>query len=152
MTHYPPLYALVLAISQPVRLDILEWARWVSLLAFGLAILLSGWIVWNRTKSAFFSLAAAGLVFGSGVMLRTFSWAMSEPLYIVLELSGFLLLAVYFQASRRKWLVAAALSAGLALLTRYVGFSLVGAMGLVLLANRSSLGAAVSWIWAFSSP
>ncbi len=140
MTHYPPLYALVLAFTQVLGLDMLAGARWVSMLAFGLVILLAGWIIWQRTGSAFFSLATAGLVLGSGVLLRTFSWAMSEPLYIVLELSGFLLLAVYFKASRRGWLVAASLAIGFALLTRYVGFSLVAAFTLALLANRSLKG------------
>jgi hypothetical protein len=137
MTHYPPLYALVLAFTQVLGMDILDGARWVSMLAFGLVILLAGWIVWQRTSSAFFSLAAAGLILGSGVLLRTFSWAMSEPLYIVLELSGFLLLAAYFKASRRVWLVAASLAIALALLTRYVAFSLVAAFTLALLVNRS---------------
>jgi 4-amino-4-deoxy-L-arabinose transferase-like glycosyltransferase len=137
MTHYPPLYALVLAFTQVLGLDMLAGARWVSMLAFGLAVLLAGWIVWQRTGSTFFSLATAFLVLGSGVLLRTFSWAMSEPLYIVLELSGFLLLAVYFKASRRGWLVAASLAIGLALLTRYVGFSLVAVFTLALLVNRS---------------
>jgi hypothetical protein len=140
MTHYPPLYALVLVFTQILGLDMLAGARWVSMLAFGLVVLLAGWIIWQRTRSAFFSLATAGLVLGSGVLLRTFSWAMSEPLYIVLELSGFLLLAVYFKASRRGWLVAASLAIGLALLTRYVGFSLVAAFTLALLANRSLKG------------
>ena len=137
MTHYPPLYALVLAFSHICGLDVLDGARWVSMLAFGLTIFLAGWIVWHRTGSVFFSLASACLVLGSGVLLRTFSWAMSEPLYIVFELSGFLLLAAYFKSSRRSWLVAASFAISLALLTRYVGFSLVAAMGLVLLVNRS---------------
>jgi len=137
MTHYPPLYALILALTQLCGLDMLDGARWVSLLAFGCVIVLAGWIVWQRTRSAFFSLASAGLVLGSGVLLRTFSWAMSEPVYIVLELSGFLILAVYLTSARRRWLVLASFVVSLALLTRYVGFSLVGALALVLLVNRS---------------
>ncbi len=137
MTHYPPLYALALALTQLLGLDILYGARWISLLAFGAVIFMAGWLVWQRTGSAIFSLVAAGLVLGSGVMLKTFSWAMSEPLYIVLELLGFLLLGLYFKTSSAPRLLAATLIFSLALLTRYVGFSLVGAMSLVLLANRS---------------
>jgi hypothetical protein len=62
---------------------------------------------------------------------------MSEPVYIVLGLSGLLLLAYYFNSAQRSWLVAASLAISLALLTRYVGFSWVAAFGIALFANRS---------------
>ena len=148
MTHYPPFYALALAFTQLLGFDILDGARWISLLAFGLVILLAGCIVWQRTRSLFFSLVTASLALGSGVLLRTFSWAISEPLYIVFELTGFILLAAYFKSSRRGWLVTVALVIGLALLTRYVGFSLLAAFALTLLANRS-LDTSRRWVDAF---
>jgi 4-amino-4-deoxy-L-arabinose transferase-like glycosyltransferase len=55
-------------------------------------------------------------------------------------LASFLLLSIYIRSALRRWLILAAIFASLALLTRYVGFALVGAFFLVLILNR-----AVSW-------
>lgn len=74
----------------------------------------------------------------SNPLLRNLSWAMTEPLYIVLMLTGILIMMAYLGTHQRRWLVLAAVSASLALLTRYVGFSLVGAFLLVLLLDRST--------------
>jgi hypothetical protein len=45
MTHYPPLYSLVLAVHNLLGLPELTAARWISILAFGLTIVLAGLIV-----------------------------------------------------------------------------------------------------------
>jgi len=93
-------------------------------------------IVYQRTRSGFFSIFVAVLFLLANPILRNFSWAMTEPLYIVLMLLAFLLLGYYLGNSHRRWLVLTAIVASCALLTRYVGFSLVGAICLVLLLNR----------------
>src|SRR4030042_5430305 len=100
MTHYPPLYSLVLAFFDLLGIHELTTARWVSLLAFGLTIILVGLIVYQRTNSTFFSLFSALLVLLSNPILRSFSWVMTEPLYIVLMLSSLLFLGIYTQELR----------------------------------------------------
>jgi 4-amino-4-deoxy-L-arabinose transferase-like glycosyltransferase len=136
MTHYPPFYSLILAAFHLLGLPELTTARLLSTLAFGLAIVLAGLIVYQCTRSGFFSIFVAVLFLLANPILRNFSWAMTEPLYIVLMLLAFLLLGYYLGNSLRRWLVLTAIVASCALLTRYVGFSLAGAICIVLLLNR----------------
>ena len=140
MTHYPPFYSLVLAFFRLLGLPELTSARWISMAAFGLTIILVGLIVYQRTHSRFFSLFCAILILVSNPILRNFSWAMTEPLYILLMLASLLYFATYIRTTLRRWLILAAIFASLALLTRYVGFALVGALCLVLILNRH-----ISW-------
>jgi 4-amino-4-deoxy-L-arabinose transferase-like glycosyltransferase len=136
MTHYPPFYSLVLAFFHLLGSPELSTARWLSSLAFGFTIVLAGLIIFQRTRSYFFSIFIAILFLLSNPILRNFSWAMTEPLYIVLMLLGFLLLGLYLLNPDKRWLFLTAIIASCALLTRYVGFSLVSAFGIVLLVNR----------------
>jgi 4-amino-4-deoxy-L-arabinose transferase-like glycosyltransferase len=136
MTHYPPFYSLVLAFFHLLGLPELTTSRWISILAFGFSIVLVGLIVYQRTHLKFFSLFTAILLLLSNPVLRNFSWAMTEPLYIVLMLFSLLFFGVYLGNSLRWWLILAAIFTSLAMLTRYVGFSLVGSFFLVLILNR----------------
>jgi 4-amino-4-deoxy-L-arabinose transferase-like glycosyltransferase len=139
MTHYPPFYAIVLAICSLFSEDILANARLISALGYGLTAFLVGAIVYRRTAQPLPAMLAAALSAGSGVLLRSFAWAMSEPLYMVLELSGWLLLDRYLQTGKRRILSAAAIVLGMALLTRYVGFSAIAVSSLVLLLNTHQM-------------
>jgi len=136
MTHYPPFYSSVLAFFDLLGLPELTTARWLSMLAFGLSIVLAGLIVYQRTHSRFFSIFIAFLFLFSNPLLRNFSWAMTEPIYIVLMLLSFLFIGAYLQKPLKHWLILASIITSLALLTRYVGFSLVGAFSFVLLFNQ----------------
>lgn len=136
MTHYPPFYSLVLAFFHLLGSPELTTARWLSSLAFGLTIVLANLVVFQRTRSYLFSIFIAILFLLSNPILRNFSWAMTEPLYIVLMLLGFLLLGLYLYTPGKRWLLLTAVTVSCALLTRYVGFSLVVAFSLVLLINR----------------
>jgi hypothetical protein len=140
MTHYPPFYSLVLAFFQLLGLPELVAARWISITTFGLTIILVGLIIYQRTHSRFFSLFSAILVLCSNPILRVFSWVMSEPLFIALVLLGLFLIGSYFRTSLRRWLILAAIFSSFALLTRYVGFALVGALCLVVIGNLK-----ISW-------
>lgn len=136
MTQAAPFYPLVLAFHHLLGLPELTTARWLSILSFGLAIVLAGLIIYQRTHSSFFSIFIAVLFLLSNPNLHIFSWAMTEPLYIVLMLLSFLMIGLYLRNTRTRWLVLAAIFASLALLTRYIGISLVGALSIVLILNR----------------
>ena len=139
MTHYPPFYSIALSVFHMLGGPELSTARWISILAFGLSIVLVGLIVYQRTHSRFFGIFSAILILLSNPILRNFSWAMTEPLYIVLMLLSFLFFGVYLRNSLNHWLILTAIFTSLALLTRYVGFSLVGAFCIVLILNRQHI-------------
>jgi 4-amino-4-deoxy-L-arabinose transferase-like glycosyltransferase len=136
MTHYPPFYSIVSAFFHMLGLPELTTARWISILSFGLSIVLVGLIIYQRSHSKFFSVFSAILILLSNPILRNFSWAMTEPLYIVLMLFSLLFFGLYLGNSLRHWLILAAIFTSLALFTRYVGFALVGALCIVLILNR----------------
>jgi 4-amino-4-deoxy-L-arabinose transferase-like glycosyltransferase len=135
MTHYPPFYSYILALFRLLGLPELTTARWVSIIGFSLSIILIGLIVYHRTRSNFFSLFSAFLILISNPILRIYSWAMTESLYIVLMLASLLFLAVYLRTPLHRWLIITSILVSLALLTRYVGFALLGTFCLVLLLN-----------------
>lgn len=140
MTHFPPFYSLVLSIFELFRIDAIIAARIFNCSLFGINILMIGTIVRKISGSQWFSILGVFLATISIFMIRVHSWAMSEPLYLVLAFGGLYLLANYLENNRRNWLIFAGIALGLAYLTRYVGVSLI-VVGLVgLLSNLS-----VSW-------
>jgi hypothetical protein len=108
-------------------------ARLLAALAFGCNIFGAAWVVHRYTKSVWVSLFGGIFLLFSPILLDVHWMAMSEPAYLVLQLATLAALARYL-AEQKKWaLVAAAVLAGLAYLTRYVGIALIGAGGVALL-------------------
>ncbi|MCJ7708298.1 MAG: glycosyltransferase family 39 protein [Anaerolineales bacterium] len=125
MTHYAPLFALVLSGMHVFGLDAIGAARLVNALMFGANVLLVGLAVGEVTSSVGLSLLGALVTLTSPIMIEVHSWTMSEPLYLFLGLMGLYLLSCYQKRRRRGLLIASAVSIGLAFLTRYVGGSVV---------------------------
>ncbi len=121
LTRYPPLYPLLLAVSRIAQVDVAVAAHYMSAMSLGLVSILVGASVWRVTRSRILMLAGACLAVVSPPVLNVFSWAMSEPLYLVLLLSSILVMDVYLISGRRLDLVSSAALSGLLFLTRYVG-------------------------------
>lgn len=132
LTHYPPLYPLVLAsLSRVTALSSTVVARGLAAALFGGLTLTSAWLVKKFTKSNLAGLAAGLLIVSSPVLLDVDAWAMSEAQYLVCLVGVWWLLAAYAEApDSRRLLAAAALAAG-AFATRYVGGAAV-ALGVIL--------------------
>jgi hypothetical protein len=133
LTHFPPLYPLVLAAGGWV----LPWsssvvARWLAAALFAGLVLLAGLIVRKFTNSAWAGVGTAVVVLSSPVFLDVDAWAMSEALYLVCSLSALWLLATYVARPGWSVLLWAGLVAGAAYATRYVGASLL-ATGMVVI-------------------
>jgi hypothetical protein len=91
ITHFPPLFSLVLAFVGIGGLDPLRGGRLVIILLYGANSLLFAWLVWKLTRISWLAVVGAFLMVFSSVSLRTSSWLMSEPLYIFLMLISYLL-------------------------------------------------------------
>lgn len=135
VTHFPPLFPLLLAGFEATGSGALQGARILNSLAFGVNIFLAGAAVKGITKSNWFSLFGAGLALGSIFLVRLHTWAMTEPLYLSLGLAGLITLVRYLGSQRLRLLVASAVLIGLGYLTRYVGVALVATGALALALN-----------------
>jgi 4-amino-4-deoxy-L-arabinose transferase-like glycosyltransferase len=138
LTHFPPLYPLSLSFLGSF-IGVREATDWSAAILFGINAVLVVLIIFQASKSLLASLSGGLLVLISPLLLGIHFEAMSEPLYIALALTNFLLLASYFK-NRKNWqLILAAVAASLAYLTRYIGVSvlLTGVLSLLLLYRGS---------------
>ena len=138
ITHYPPLYSSLLAVTGVVAADPLDGAIWLNVAAFTINIYLSGFLLFAALGS--WQLALLGSLFTvtgfSLVQAHTMAW--SEALFIMLELLSLLLLLRYLEKPRKQILLIASTVAGLSVLCRYAGFALVasGLTGILFLGAR----------------
>jgi 4-amino-4-deoxy-L-arabinose transferase-like glycosyltransferase len=139
MTHFPPLYPLLLTGFGVFGIDPLDGARWLNVFLFGANILLIGLAIRRYTSgSIWIPLFGSSLILTSLTMLHIHAMAMTEPLFILLGFSGLLLLAAYLEKSRPSLLIISASATGLAFLTRYPGVALVatGGVGILLFSRK----------------
>ncbi len=134
LTLHQPLYPLLMAgflaagvhpFTSTVALNLVSAFTVVFALSAGAYAL-------TRSKALALLLALAAASFPP--MMDNLGGAMSEPLYLALTLMGFMCLQVYVARQPRWALYAAAVCAGLTVLTRLVGVANVAAGALALLA------------------
>ena len=138
MTKYAPMFSILLAGLELIGVSAIVGARILNILLFGVNIVLMFLSVKKLTRSDIFSLLPSLLFTLSFVTVEVHTWALSEPLYICLSLLSFLFLQNHFEQAKVNWLLLAALTTSLAFLTRYVGFSLVISI-ILILRNKKKL-------------
>ncbi|MFZ6026559.1 MAG: hypothetical protein ACOYYS_02485 [Chloroflexota bacterium] len=131
---FPPGLPLALLPLGWLGLDPLVAVRWLNACLFGVNILLGGVLVKRMGASAGFALLAALWVASAENVLEAHAWAMSEALCLTFTLSALYLALEYGLAPRRWALVAAALAAAAACITRYAALPVVAAIAVALLA------------------
>lgn len=125
ITHFPPLFSIVLSGVGLSGLDPMRGGRLVIILLYGLNACLFAWLTYLLTRSRILALGAAALMTFSSVNLREFSILMSEPLYLCLGLIN-LITAWYYLQKHRTWqILLLGISAGLMDMTRYIGLSVL---------------------------
>ncbi|HYN80738.1 MAG TPA: hypothetical protein VES88_04495 [Gemmatimonadaceae bacterium] len=135
MTHYPPGYPMLLAAVGFLNSgDVLNGARWLHAALFAYNVVLTGVAVMICTRR---SLAAACIamlfLLLSAPMLAVHSMLWSEPPFIALTLTGFLLLTRHVAVPDRRVLLLGSSALGLAISTRFVGVILIPILGMILL-------------------
>jgi hypothetical protein len=150
LPYAPPFYPLSLAFLSLLTDNLTAASRWFNIVLFGATSLLVGWSVTRATRQPWLGGLVSGLVAVSPVLLGVHLWTMSEPLFLLLGSGSLYLLWVYLDHPRRSVLIAAALLAGLAFLTRHIGLAFVLTGGLALLwthqdAARTGLTRFLRW-------
>ena len=129
MTHFPPLYPLLLAGAGLLGGDLLTSTRLLHCLIFGLAVGVVGGAVREASRQSLVatSLAMSCTLAVAGIV-QIHVTALSEPAFLCLLVTGSLALDRYLRKEDLRWLVAAAMVAAAAGLTRYAGVCLILSM------------------------
>jgi hypothetical protein len=140
MTHFPPAYPLLLVgAGLCSHGDVLQGGRALHALLFGVNIVLIGMAVQRCTQGGWLTAGCAILPFlASAPNVVAHAMAGSEAPFLTFSLAGFILLALHIQRARVCLLLTASVALGLAMVTRYVGITLLPplAVGLLLFGNR----------------
>ena len=147
LTHFPPLFSVLLAIGGLFGPDPAVVARGLNAALLGANVFLLGYAIHQTTGALWTAVLGSVLALVAGDIVEPHTWAWSEPLMLGLGFAGFLLLDRDLKAPRLGRLVGAAAVLGLALLARYAAIPLIGTamLGIVLFRPgrlRSRLGAA----------
>ncbi|MCE5206960.1 MAG: phospholipid carrier-dependent glycosyltransferase, partial [Chloroflexi bacterium] len=125
MTHYPPLYPIILAISGSFNSNVADSARWLHALLYGVNVVLFGVSIYISTHRNLVAMILGFLIFlSSKAVLTIHSYAFSESPFLMFSLLAYLLFSLYISSNRWVYLILSSVSIGLALATRYVGLAL----------------------------
>jgi len=139
LTHFPPLFPVLLASGGLVGVDPLVIARWLNIAAFAMVILSTGWWIKRFTGSLLLAIGGQTLFLFSIVPVTIFSGAMSEPICIATGALGLFLLIAFLEKQQTRYLLISALLVCLSLLTRYIGIAyLLAALVCILLFAQTS--------------
>lgn len=138
MSGFAPLYSLLVAGLETLGLSMLTAARVLSVACMSGLVLILGLLGHRVTRSAGVGLALSLFAATSPQLLVQIAAAGSEGVFYVTGMAGLLLTLVAEESGKRAHLVLSAILLGLALLSRYVGLSIVVAAALyvLLLAGR----------------
>ena len=138
--HFPPMYTFMLALTGSFTGDVIASARWLHAFLYGANAVLIGVIIYYSTRKNLLASALGILVFlTSRSVISMQVYALSESLFFFFSLLTCLFFSVYIQLSKTRFLVLAALFAGMAVLTRYVGAALIPplAIGILCLTRQT---------------
>ncbi len=124
ITHFPPLFSLLLAACAVGGTNLVQAARSLIVVLFGLDVMLIGLVSYKISRNYPFALLSAALFGFSDTFLGIYSFALSEPLFLTLALLSLLLLAEAFDRDKFAWLALSGFVLGLVYLTRYAGTAL----------------------------
>ncbi len=126
LTHFPPLYPLLLAGSAIFSQKVAISAEWLHGILYGLNALLFGLAIYFSTRRSLLAMVLGILLFFSPqALLHIHSFAWSEPPFLTFALILFISLGFYHKQRKWYWFAIAALSLGFLMVTRYAGIAFV---------------------------
>lgn len=130
--YFPPFYSLVLALPG-LFTDNLPLAALILNLVLhaGLVFLITYWTI-SVSDNLFPGLLLGMLLAGSPIIIPAASWAMSEPLAVLLGFAGLILIEKSLIEDQRFVFWASAILLGLSFLTRYSSAAFIGAAVLLI--------------------
>ena len=140
ITHFPPLYSILIAAIGVFGAEAASSARWINALLFGVNLWLASYLVFRGTRSATPALLTPIALAAAAPLVSLHGWIMTEPVYIFFALAALIGLHHYVEDGKIQGLLFAAAATALAILARYVGLSLVMTGGLAILILGSAEG------------
>ena len=132
-----PLYPLILGFTSGFGIDAIEAAGYVNAAAFGAtSFVLSVWLR-NRVRSRFLVVWAVCACVLSIQMAEFSTRVATEIIFILFVVSSLFALDSFLSTGKRSLLLWAAATAAAAVLTRYIGVTLIGGGLLVILCARN---------------
>lgn len=141
LTHFPPLFPVLLALGGTLGPDPWVIARYLNAGLRSIDVALCAFLAWRLSPVPASALLAAFLLLCSVHMEFVFGSAWSEPLFLALALTSLYALASAQSSGSRLALVAAGVFAGAAVMTRYVGLTLLLTAALVLWRSKAGMRA-----------
>ncbi len=138
-THWPPLYATILAGATLFGIDPLDGARYVNAGAFGLIIFLSVHLFFSFLRSTTLAMLGSISILLANPLYGLSTLALSEPVFVVLTILFYVYILRYLRQGRRFQLLQIGLLAALCCLQRYIGVAVVLAGVIVILLCQSNM-------------
>ena len=129
ITIEPPFYSIALSAIGLFKVNLVVAARWLNIFAFMASIFIAGWIFYRYSRVPALGIVASALMCAFPYMVWMFGSAYSEPLFVLMFLSGGWGLLAYLQKEKPALLLLSALLIGLIPATRYAGIAMVLAGG-----------------------
>lgn len=134
---YPPFLPLLLTATGYLGLEPVEAIRFLNAILFGVTIAMTFLIMKELTRSFAFSFLAAAIIAVSAGLIEVYASALSEPLYISLMLGSFYCISQFTKHESKAWLTLAAIGTGTAMLTRYMGVTVLVSITALLMLERN---------------
>ncbi len=124
VTNFPPIYSIILAGFLLAGVDGISATWWLSLVFYGINLILVGWLGYKITTSRIFGILTALLFVASAPFLNFHTFALTEPIFLFTFFLSLIFLLQFLARKKWYWIVLSGVFASLAYLTRYIGASL----------------------------
>jgi hypothetical protein len=125
VTLFPPVYPLLLVVPELLGISVFDWVLWQNAVFLAGFSFLVGLSVFEATKGLVAAAVAMILVQIGTPTIVVFAHIWSETLFYPIVIVVLASLGRYLADGGTSWLVTAAVGAGVGMLTRYAGLSLL---------------------------